>query len=144
MKIKSAYIAGPYSAPTRELEDKNIQIAALVAGNYIRQGWAVFCPHTHSCLIARDFGPDDWNTWLILDLYWLSKCDIVVFLPGWKESKGASIEHMVARGLSKEIVYLEEATNERLSYAPAEEHICSGTIEKRCTCKDPFDAGRCE
>ena len=142
--MKSAYIAGPYSAEHREGEDKNIKNAVAVAAEYVKAGYAIFCPHSHSCQIARDHDIDDWNTWLILDLYWLSKCDIVVFLPGWKESKGASIEHMVARGLSKEIVYLEEATNERLSYAPAEEHICSGTIEKRCTCKDPFDAGRCE
>ena len=44
--MKSVYIAGPYTAETREGEDANIKQAAAVAAEYIRNGWAVFCPHT--------------------------------------------------------------------------------------------------
>ena len=120
--MKSAYIAGPYTAPTLPRENANILNAAEVAAEYIRQGYAVFCPHSHSTMIHREFNKDDkitYEDWLTLDLYWLSKCDVVVFLPGWKESKGASIEHMVARALGKEIHYLRQTL-------------------------DVFDVGRCD
>jgi hypothetical protein len=51
-------------------------------------------------------GEIEYEDWLELGLYWLAKCDIVAFLPGWENSKGATIEHMVARSLGKEIVYV--------------------------------------
>lgn len=39
--MKSAYIAGPYTAPTLPRENANILNAAEVASKYIRQGYAV-------------------------------------------------------------------------------------------------------
>lgn len=105
--MKSAYIAGPYSAPTRDEEDYNIRNAALVAAEYYKNGYAVYCPHLQTSYIDRHFndGQLDYEDWLARDIYWISKCDVVVFLPSWKNSRGAVIEHMVARGLGKEIHY---------------------------------------
>jgi len=98
--MKSVYIAGPYSGA----EDANIQRAAEVAADYIKHGWMVFCPHTHSSIIDRKFNKDKlitYEDWLTLDLYWLSRCDAVHMLPGWKNSKGANVECLVARALGK-------------------------------------------
>jgi nucleoside 2-deoxyribosyltransferase len=108
--MKSVYIAGPYTG-TKEEEHKNMMKAAAAAAFYVKQGFAVFCPHTMTCPIDRNYntgGEIKYEDWLAIDLYWLAKCDIVAFLPGWENSKGASIEHMVARALGKEIEYVRD------------------------------------
>jgi len=109
MKIKSVYISGPYSAGTTALEDHNIRIAAKAAFRYYKKGYAVFCPHLQTSYIDRNFncGEVEYEDWLAVDIYWLSKCDVIVFLPGWEKSRGARIERMAARGLGKKIVYLQ-------------------------------------
>ena len=103
--MKRIYIAGPYSSPDGyEGEDKNTMVAAEVAAHYLKKGWAVFCPHTMTRDIARDFARDlTWEDWLATDIAWLSLCDAIHMLPGWEDSKGASFEYLVARGLGLEI-----------------------------------------
>jgi hypothetical protein len=101
--MRSVYIAGPYTAPDREGEDAHIKQAAEVAAEYIGAGYAVFCPHTHSCTIDRGVRHFDWDTWLTLDLYWLGKCDAIHMLPGWRDSKGAKLEYIAAKALGLEI-----------------------------------------
>lgn len=105
--MKSAYIAGPFSALTRDEEDYNVHNAALAAVEYYKKGYAVYCPHLQASYIDRHINDGElgYEDWLARDIYWINKCDVVVFLPGWKNSRGAVIEHMVARGLSKEIHY---------------------------------------
>jgi hypothetical protein len=106
MLVKSIYIAGPYTAESREGEDENIKSAARIAADYIKRGWAVFCPHTMSVTIDREFNKDrmiDWNDWMTMDLHWLSKCDAIHMLPGWTKSKGAVMEYMFAQALGLEI-----------------------------------------
>lgn len=103
--MKRIYIAGPYSSPDGyEGEDKNTLVAAEVAAYYLKRGWAVFCPHTMTRDIARNFAREiTWETWLETDIAWLSVCDAIHMLPGWRDSKGACVEHMVAKGLGIEI-----------------------------------------
>ena len=105
--MKSVYIAGPYSAKDRAHENANIMSAAGWAAYYIREGWAVFCPHTMTSTIDRVFnigGAITYDDWLTMDFYWLSKCDAIHMLPGWRDSKGASMEYLVAKGLGLEIL----------------------------------------
>lgn len=99
--MKRIYIAGPYSSPDGyEGEDKNTMVAAEVAADYLKNGWAVFCPHTMTRDIARNFARElTWEDWLTTDIAWLSMCDAIHMLPGWQDSKGASYEYMVARAL---------------------------------------------
>ena len=104
--MKSIYISGPYTAPDRKGEDKNIRAAARVAAGYLRDGWAIFCPHTMTTLIDREFNSDraiGYQGYLTLDLYWLAKCDAIHMLPGWWGSKGARIEYLMAKALGIEI-----------------------------------------
>ena len=104
--MKKIYIAGPYSSPDGyEGEDRNTMVAAKVATKYLKDGWAVFCPHTMTRDIARNYLRNfTWEEWLSTDIAWLSVCDAIHMLPGWKFSKGASLEYLVALGLGLEIL----------------------------------------
>ena len=108
--MKRIYIAGPYtSTEGQEGEDKNIRIAAEAAARFLKKGWAVFCPHTMTSIIDREFNRDpkmlEWEDWLATDISWISVCDAICMLPKWRESKGAVVEHMVATALGLEIIY---------------------------------------
>ena len=104
--MKSIYISGPISADSREEEERHIHVAGRVATDYMCQGWAVFCPHTMTADIhyKHSKGLLQWRDYLAADIYWLSRCDAIHMLPGWKNSKGASIEYLVAKGLGLEIL----------------------------------------
>ncbi len=105
--MKSVYIAGPYTSESKRQEDVNIFMAAQVAASYMKQGYAVFCPHTMTSQIDRECNDDkrlDWERYLTMDIYWLSKCDSIHMLRGWRESRGATIEYMVAKGLGLEVL----------------------------------------
>jgi hypothetical protein len=62
---------------------------------------------------ARAFGGKtdiDWHICLSLCVRRLVReCDQIWMLPGWTKSRGAVIEHLVARGLGLEVNYLDDA-----------------------------------
>ncbi|MCG7607123.1 DUF4406 domain-containing protein [Mycobacterium sp. CnD-18-1] len=62
-----------------------------------------------------EIGPDQsWDTYLRRDLVLLAeKCDKVVLLPGWEDSKGAQLERYVAEKLGMTIVYPDGLTTRR-------------------------------
>jgi len=111
MANRSVYISGPYTG-TKGEEYENTMNAAEAAAFYLKQGFFVFCPHTMTRTIARNFnqgGEITYDGWLENDIYFLEKCDIVAFLPGWENSKGAWVEHLVACALGKEIEYIKNS-----------------------------------
>ena len=64
------------------------------------QGWEVHNP-VKLC-------KPTWSWWrcMAVCLWHLLWCDVVVFLYNWQDSRGASIEHRVARLLGKKIIYM--------------------------------------
>ena len=103
----SCYIAGPYTADTKEQVDKHIKQAAEAAAYYYKRGYAVYCPHLQTSQIDRHHNHANhltYTDWMRNDIYWLEKCDTVVFLPGSDKSNGAQIERLVAEALGKTIV----------------------------------------
>lgn len=50
-----------------------------------------------------------WVGWMRLTLAQLLRCDAVHMLPGWQLSRGARIEHDLARGLGLHVTYESEA-----------------------------------
>jgi len=76
-----------------------VAMANKVAGYLMRRGLIVFSPLSHSVPIADHIGNHlSHNFWLKQDLYWLTKCDvlIVLCLPGWTQSFGVNIEIQTA------------------------------------------------
>ena len=93
--MKVAYIAGPYRGKSKikiinYLQRQiNIHRAAEVAKAAWLWGWAVICPHKNS----GNF--DSLNNDLMFlngDIDILRRCDTLILVPGWQQSKGAREE----------------------------------------------------
>jgi len=79
------YLASPYTIGDQAL---NVKKSIDIADDLIRWGYAPFCPLlVHFQHMVH---PHDYETWMKLDLEWLSLCDCLYRLPG--ESKGADRE----------------------------------------------------
>ena len=105
MRNELVFISGKYSAPTREGVQENIEVAKRYLKKYILLGYPVICPHTNTAFLGGT-APYDFFVNMYLEI--LERCDIVVMIPGWKESYGAKKEEAMARLLNKKIIYEEE------------------------------------
>jgi nucleoside 2-deoxyribosyltransferase len=85
MKKLKIYLASPYTKGDVGINVKNSFEAYDVL---LKNNFLPFAPLT-SHFIHMMY-PQDYNTWLEIDLEWLKVCDAVLRLPG--ESRGADIE----------------------------------------------------
>ena len=100
--MKVVYVAGAYrSGKGEHYVLDNILKARDIARQLWLQGYAVICPHANTLLMGGDDIPD--STFLKGDLLFLERADMVVMLPGWGLSKGATAEFDYATALGKEV-----------------------------------------
>lgn len=85
-----AYVAGPYrdARGTRHVEE-NIRAAEAVAVELWKAGFAVICPHANTRHFEGVVPSEDF---IAGDLVMVERCDLVVFLPNWRQSEGARAE----------------------------------------------------
>ena len=102
--MKLVYVAGKYRDSTPFKIAANIRVAAEVALKWWKRNCAVICPHMNTAFFD---GEADDSVWLKGDLEMISRCDIIVMLPNWRNSHGAMVEHNVAAAEHKEIIYEE-------------------------------------
>jgi len=100
--MKIVYIAGKYRAKTIYQINKNIQLAEDVALKYWKKGYAVICPHKNTSFLDGSL-PDD--VWLNGDLEILRRCDVIVMMRDWQDSKGAVEELKLAKKLGLKVIY---------------------------------------
>jgi hypothetical protein len=93
-KMKVAYLAGKYTENTKEKIQKNIDYAEDYAVKYLKLGYAVICPHKNYAFFENKVG---YETLINADFELIKRADVIVFLPNWKESKGAMREHEFAK-----------------------------------------------
>jgi hypothetical protein len=84
------YVAGPYTADTKEQESANIHQAATIAKELWAMGHAVICPHLNT--IGFEKGNLTYDQILEGDLKILQRCDAAVFTPDYESSRGARLE----------------------------------------------------
>lgn len=51
---------------------------------------------------------NSWQSFMRVDLKALLDCNHILMLPNWKDSKGATIEHDLAKSIGLNIIYLTD------------------------------------
>lgn len=102
MSKKVVFIAGPYRADTVDGIYENIQRARAVAKKWWAKGYVVICPHMNTAMM--DGFMDD-EVWLDGAIEIMKRCDLVVMVPGYAESKGALQEKLIAEREGIEVTY---------------------------------------
>jgi hypothetical protein len=130
--MKLAYVSGPYRAKTIRGVLKNIRIAEEIAIELWKMGYAVICPHSNTRLYdgAFDEGKISYHEdkekshWgggsvqfikgdlAILDRFDPKK-DVIVMVPNWQSSGGATIEHNYAVEINIEAYYWDNEIDQK-------------------------------
>ena len=100
---KLIYVSGPYTAPTEEEINENIQRAEDIAVMLMRNGFDVITPHKNTAGYQQyEFTHE---RYLEQDINILSRCDAIIMMNGWRDSKGACIEMEYAREENIPIIF---------------------------------------
>lgn len=100
-KMLYVYIAGPY---TKGNVNENVR-RAILAGERVKQlGFTPFVPHLYH--LWDIVSPQPYDYWMQLDFNWLSKCDVLMRIPG--ESRGADQEVEFAEAHGKPVLDFSE------------------------------------
>ena len=102
---KVVFICGPYRSDTVHGIVENIRFAESYAKKFWKLGYVVICPHKNTSLFDGVCSDD---IWLEGSKELLRRSDIVVCIPGWRESSGSVEEFKLAQRLGKVIIDLEE------------------------------------
>lgn len=86
--MKLYYVAGPFSADTREGVEANIRAAEAVGLALARAGYAPVVPHSNTANPAYEH-VQPYQFWIDATLELLKRCDALVTVPGYAQSRGA-------------------------------------------------------
>lgn len=89
------YLAGPITATATKSTEDHVAAAVNVYLRLIRAGLPAFCPHLTAAFPSA-FGIL-YDTWMAYDYAVLDRCNAVLMLDGWRESRGAMLEREYAR-----------------------------------------------
>lgn len=95
------YIAGPMSG----IENYNFQAFNEREKILLQQGFKVINPAAIGAamlLNCKDIKPSEF---MRMDISYLINCSHIFMMKGWIDSKGASLEHEIARALDMSIIY---------------------------------------
>lgn len=87
--MKVAYIAGKYTDNSSYAIRNNIRRAEKVNEWAWKYGYVAICPHTNTQFLD---GLCDYEVWATGYLNILERCDFVILVPGWEDSKGTKEE----------------------------------------------------
>ena len=82
---KLCYISGPITGLEKEVYTQNFASAAETVSNFMEPVIPIFD------------APIEWHEYMEIDLAILSLCDAIYMMNGWKDSKGAKVEHLKAK-----------------------------------------------
>jgi hypothetical protein len=90
--MKLIYVAGPFSAPTRQGVEENIRRAELLGVEVAKLGACPVVPHCNTSHPEFEH-VQPYEFWIKATLELLRRCDAVIFTENWRESSGARAEH---------------------------------------------------
>jgi hypothetical protein len=102
--MKRTYIAGPMTG----IADFNRAAFNYAAEKLKGMGYQVENPAKNNEYLPT---PPNWRAYMTLALNQLLKCERVVLLPGWENSRGAKIEAQLARDLGMEVLTWQEVVS---------------------------------
>jgi len=96
--MRIVYVAGKFTGPTAWAIEQNIRAAEDLAMQVILCGAMPLCPHANT-RYAHGSAPEDFFYEGTLEL--LRRCDAVIRVAGWEDSKGArrEVAEAEARGM---------------------------------------------
>lgn len=99
------YVAGPYTADTKERIQNNVESAASVAIELWRRGHVAICPHLNSAHFDSDENPPSYEVFANGYLDLLLRCDAIVVLKDYEKSRGTLAEIEMAEKWDIPIYY---------------------------------------
>lgn len=92
------YVAGPFSAPTRDGVEANIARAVALSLEVAKLGAFPVCPHANTAHPAFE-EVQPYQFWIEGTMALLDRCDALILTEDWERSSGARGE--LARALSR-------------------------------------------
>ncbi len=105
--IKLVYIAGKFSGPNAWAIERNVRAAEDLGAQVAQLGAMPIIPHANTRFFHGLEGTTA-EQWYEGTLELLRRCDAVLMVPGWKESKGACEEREEARRRGITVLYNSE------------------------------------
>jgi hypothetical protein len=97
--VKIVFLCGPMSG----LPHNNYPAFNREARRLRAMGYHVENPAENRAPPGRE-----WSEYMRMSISQLMTCDVVALLPGWEQSKGATLEHHVAKGLGIPVIAAHE------------------------------------
>lgn len=88
-ELKVAYLAGPYRSKTKLGIQLNRQLAKIASRKLMEIGYVPIVPHN---MFLFDEENETQEDMMEICFAAISKCDVLVLLPGWRESEGTKTE----------------------------------------------------
>lgn len=98
--MKVVYVAGRFTAPNAWEIERNVRAAEEVGMQVAKMGAMPLIPHANTRFFHGTISPEFWYEGT-LEL--LRRCDFVVLVKGWEDSKGVKLELEEAKRLGKPV-----------------------------------------
>jgi Domain of unknown function (DUF4406) len=104
-KTTTVYLSGPMSG----LPNNNFPTFHSTARALRLLGYSVVNPAELKTEVTGLTEEQAWREFMKTDIKMLVHCDAIVMLPGWNESRGATLERTIAKSLSMTVMSLIDA-----------------------------------